>query len=225
MTEDWAAWVQALAAVASLLLTLWLILYSHRGWEAAAKAAVATRESADIARDALVESRRPWLLQTKCHPARLMDPTPYHAKSKQELELRPEPDQIGWAILIVWKNCGLSPALDVRGFGHGKKFDLSDDTPFTLSSIDRTKRPTSNVVAPQGEVITRAIKLTYDECREIALGRLEVLIYGRMEYRDGFANTPLRHTDVCFRVEVGDNPRTSKDPFIFTGYHEHNRAD
>jgi hypothetical protein len=155
-----------------------------------------------------------------------MDPTPYHTKSKRELELSPDPRQIGWAISIVWKNCGLSPALDVRGFGHSQKRGLDDATPLTRPPIDPMKLQTpGGVIAPQGTLTTTCVRLTYDECNRIALDELDVLIFGRMEYRDGFDRTPLRHTDVCLKVNVGDNPRTSKNPFRFAAHYEHNYAD
>ncbi len=61
VSEVVAVWVQALAAVASLALTAWLIWYSHRGWQAADKNAAAAERSAEIAASALALSQRAWL--------------------------------------------------------------------------------------------------------------------------------------------------------------------
>jgi hypothetical protein len=61
LSETIAVWVQAIAAVASLGVTIYLLVYAHRGWDAADRNARAAQKSADVARDALVLLNRPFL--------------------------------------------------------------------------------------------------------------------------------------------------------------------
>jgi hypothetical protein len=54
LSQTAAAWVEAIAAVASLGLTIWLIWYAHRGWDAAERSANAAATQADLMRKQLV---------------------------------------------------------------------------------------------------------------------------------------------------------------------------
>jgi hypothetical protein len=187
------------------------------------KSADAASRSADVAEQALITAQRPWLLSHKFIVRHWLSDQPYHSRTKEDLDLHPDPRRIGFIIHIQWKNFGTTPALEMRGLAGAKKLPLGNSRAFELP--EPTNWPTAGIVAPNNTAMTMSVGLTYDEINKIALGELDVFIYGRMRYRDGFPDTPIRHTDVCARVEVIQNPRTSDHPFAFPGHHEHNRAD
>jgi hypothetical protein len=217
----WTTWLVIVGAaqIGASLLAFWV---GWRAANAAKQAANAAKDSAETASHALLAAQRPFLMVQEVDTLRLMEGEPWHmAKPWDSGDTL---KQVGVTFVIRWKNFGSTPAVDVQGRFEVKKIKLGEPSDFELLPI----KPSAPVtfVAPQASVGTpTGAELTWDEINALALGELTVYVYGRMQYRDTFPDTPIHYTDVCARVTVTDNPRSTVKAFTFPMHDKHNRAN
>lgn len=132
---------------------------------------------------------------------------------------------------FVWVNSGHTPAIDCRVFTDGRLFPLSEQEPVVplfAPSFDQEKKMT---VFPNGRLRPSAWHVM-DKDLELLIGRkARAFVYGRLEYRDVFSDTP-RHTEACFEViyqgvRVVDHeskPKRARHSFRFNAVGPQNTA-
>jgi hypothetical protein len=128
----------------------------------------------------------------------------------------------GWGVSPVWANAGSTNAQDFRGWFDIKAFETlagakigPDNCPSSVAPVP-IPEPTS---IAQGGVITQLAKtLSVEDAVRAKDQPVYILMWGHIEYRDAFPETPMHHHDWCVAVIPNDIP---KGIFSFLTIKEH----
>lgn len=186
-----------------------LAKYMGDGLEETKKVATAAMRSADVAERTMVATQRPFLMLECINHQPLLD--------KGHI--------VGFILTPEFRNSGRSPALNAQCFSEIVVLASAD----VLEHASPTKTmtgPTAALTVGAGSIAYGSPRqITADECGRINKKQIAIFIHVYCEYRDGFPDTPMRHTSICLRVLVVGDLHTEK-PFAFrAGPTDHNEAD
>jgi hypothetical protein len=115
----------------------------------------------------------------------------------------------GFAISPVWRNVGSTNAKDVRSWFELKVFDIPSSVPKKLSGADcpplvpPDPLPQPTVMPQGGGIVQLAKRLSLQEINRIGKDAY-ALMWGHVEYRDEFPDTPLHFDDWCVGIDPSD---------------------
>jgi hypothetical protein len=122
-----------------------------------------------------------------------------------------------------WTNAGSTPAKHFRSWFDVRAFDIGPKVPIVMDARRCPKisyRPVAALIVPAGGGKTEPAKMIPRADVLAASGNSPtkyILMWGHMEYRDVFPDTPLRTLDYCFFVAPND---PSNDVFSFMSLFE-----
>lgn len=178
------------------------IWYTHRQWKltssglskmgdqiwAARDAAVAARQSADIARDALVQVQRAFVFP---------NPTP---KVEEVVGSTPETGEV--RVTIPWENSGTTPTEWMRFNIISVFLDREMPGDFTFPERVQAGKPKLHpytVIPPKGSIEATA-SIPVGIINQWWAGKKHIYLYGWARYRDVFPNTPEHLTRFCYEM-------------------------
>ncbi len=138
---------------------------------------------------------------------------------RDRIDISPVGDENGissWDVSPMWVNTGSTSAKDWYGWFDIKVIDKPEGVPKEpqglLSDCAPTPRPDPSFggsVMPPGATISQISKAVSKEDAIKAVKKQSVImIYGYIEYRDVFPNTPVHHDDWCGELVPQDTSKT-----------------
>lgn len=119
---------------------------------------------------------------------------------------------VSWAISPHWKNVGSTDAQGYLGWFDIKTFDVT--APKSIGADDCPDSPIPNplpepeVIAQGGEFSQLAKMVPVEDLVAANQGTKYILMFGHIEYRDIFPDTPTHHDDWCVVLLPNDIGRT-----------------
>jgi hypothetical protein len=192
------AWT-ALATIAIAVFTLTLKLATDKLWRAG--------------RDALVTTERAFVWLDDFN--------------SDDHMITPRAGAFEFARLVIklrWRNSGDTPTKDMAISVNW--IDRADDLPADfVYDYGENHVPFRMFLAPQATEWSEPIRIPSPIATRVLREQTRVYIWGRVDYRDIFEDTPQRYTEWCYRMVIEDVPQTRTPRFQFIAYGPHNRSD
>jgi hypothetical protein len=188
------AWT-ALATIAIAIFTLTLKLATDKLWTAG--------------RDALVTTERAFVWLNEFYT--------------DDWIVSPRAQSFEFSRLILklqWRNSGDTPTRDMAV--QVDWTDLPGDLP-TDFTYNYRNPPFRMFLAPQATEWSEPVRITSATANTALRGNTNIYIWGRVDYRDIFDDTPPRFTEWCYQMLIEDVKRAPR--FQFIAYGPHNRSD
>lgn len=177
---------------------------------------ISAKESATIARTALVATQRAFVFAPQIDALNIIDPATFLLQAIQ--------------VVPTWRNAGLTPArrlvasVEHSMFAPGEAPTISfDPAPPEVVRFD---------VGPQTTFQGNVLVVPLSDIQKILEQKARMFVFGACQYDDVFQDTPRHLTKYCFEVEVAIDPRIPVNPqnretkFLrFRAVTEHNAAD
>lgn len=158
--------------------------------------AVAARESATIARTALLSTQRAFVFAPQVDALNILDPNTFLLQAIQ--------------IVPTWRNAGLTPARRLVAYIEHRMFAPNDA--ITISFDTPPPEVVRFDVAPQTTFRGNALIVSVSDIQLLIEQKCRLFIWGACEYNDVFDGTPHHVTKYCFEVEVAIDPRIPVNP-------------
>lgn len=170
------SWMGGILSFIGTVLLIWTLLETR-------KSANAARDAADYAREALW-SNRAWVCSAGVD----------HGKVAEFIETG---EKDCYAIVVKWKNCGITPALNVDAFRDFKIFPADGALP-TFPVRESTEQNTT--VGPGDTFAVNTVFLGTQDTADFRDRKVKIAIYSIIRYRDVFSKV-VRKSECCIIAE------------------------
>jgi len=177
---------------------------------------ISAKESATIARTALVATQRAFVFAPQIDAVNIIDPATFLLQAIQ--------------VVPTWRNAGLTPARQLVASVEHRIF-APDEEPtiyFDLAPPEVVRFDVGLQTTFQGNILV----VPLSDIQKIFEQKARMYIFGACQYDDVFQDTPRHLTKYCFEVEVAIDPRipvnlqNRETKFLrFRAVTEHNVAD
>lgn len=174
--------------------------------QTATKTANAAKESANVAKQALVNAQRAFVFLEGITTKRNIDSAG---------------NTITWIFFPVWKNSGSTPTKIFRFFLNMKPFD--GDLPEDFDFADGVGELIETFIPPQGVGGTTGLVVPIADIEAIIARTKRLFLWGWAEYDDIFENTLRHRVEYCVEVVIFGEARTDKNLIEHRVYRRHNR--
>ncbi|MCF7746896.1 hypothetical protein GLP43_04860 [Sulfitobacter sp. M39] len=107
----------------------------------------------------------------------------------------------GFAVIANWKNAGRSPSINTECYTEHKLINPGEKTPVFQPGPHEGEIKTASI--GPGNVVSGPMRALNDaDAETVRNGSRTMIVYSRMTYRDIFADTPIRHSEICVAVEI-----------------------
>jgi hypothetical protein len=196
-----------------VLATIGLFISGERSVQVARINALAARESADVAKTALISAQRAFLYINLFEQSVI----------NQEFRILPQ-----------WKNSGSTPANQLTMWANWKTFPGEIPSDFTYPDLGPGGAPAVKkdrnawYLGPQSTSYAEILKIPITAMEEVRVGKLRLFVWGWVEYRDIFEGTPLHRSEFCNEVVVTDMGRKDDQVSVAVSFYKYgpfNKAD
>jgi hypothetical protein len=106
----------------------------------------------------------------------------------------------GFAVIAKWKNAGRSPSINTECYTEHRLINPGEEIPiFQIGQHEGEIRQAS--IGP-GNVVSGPVRALNDvDAAAVRNGSKIMVVYSKMTYSDIFADTPIRHSEICVSVE------------------------
>jgi hypothetical protein len=173
----------------------------------------ATTAAANIAKDALISTERAFVFLEDFDPVWTIG---LRGSGDNNREFR------HFAIRLRWRNNGTTPTRNMTVIvnWHPTQGNLPDGFPY---SYGEGVEPSPMFLGPQATEWSEAIDIPANVATAALKGTENLFIWGRVEYRDIFDDTPLHFTEWCYKMVF---TRVTPEPLTqFVAFGPHNRSD
>jgi len=162
-----------------------------------------TRESVELSRDSFIIENRAYVTPVAIIPDKIIN-----VDTGRVAE---------WRFTPQWRNSGQTPARRVRHLTNAILFDMAGmplDFDFPDNERNGPDRTVGRVIGPAFTVGGPEFQIDASIFRDI-MRRHRFFVWGWIEYRDVFSNTPIRRAEWCSELEVmGDITAPTADAAV-----------
>jgi hypothetical protein len=181
------------------------------------KALVATRRSANAARDQVSISRRALVDTERAYM--FCDHIESNWTVKKETEL-----VIKWTFAIVWRNSGRTPVKD--GWSNANEWNGSFGAQFPADfDYPDYANPEPMITGPNSIMHAGGFEISIEELEEMRIGLRQMYIWGWCDYNDVFDYTNRHRSEFCFELIVTGNPIYKEGGFKYRRHGPFNGFD
>ena len=105
-------------------------------------------------------------------------------------------------VVIVWENCGATPARRCRSRINSNFFKNAIPKDFDYADSEGDDLVTELSYIGPGQIIQSSARVSVVDAQAVARQEKSLFVWGWIEYDDIFENTPRRRTEVCIRVGI-----------------------
>ncbi len=215
-----AVWAQFGLGIIGIILLAVTARYAYRAAKAAENAVKEAREATRAATRGVQAAEA----TTQIAERQLQT---YVSQDEPEWKrlLNPKTDEhIGYALMIMWRNVGATPASRCRTrvayaiFPNG----FTSDFDYPEGDVDKQPKPQTSHLGPNGQ-LGSYIEFKLADINKAARREIDLVVWGWIEYDDVFPDTPRRRTEFSYKVEPRGKPENFQFGLLAIG--PHNGAD